>query len=260
MKSLFFAISLLSSGSLLAVEAEQSSEQPNKAPQKKTETKKSDAVVQQKALEDSPAVITLTPEKKAVVEAVEADIEPTQPIVSDPSTANMVDVVDSSKVLGTQEVKPVDAPKTKQEKEQAIEKAAQAVEKAKEALTLKQQEKAKQSREALAVVEKLIKAYNARNIDAFVSMYSEDVEFYVFPNELLFKGKEKLIARYGIMFKKLKCVKSSPIKRIVTGNIVIDHELSETCTKDPNIVDKRSEFVSSYKVENGKVTKVLFFR
>lgn len=257
MKSLFFAISLFSSGSLFAVEAEQSTE-PTKAPQKKTEIKKSDAVEQQKSLDDSSAVITLTPEKK-VVEA-EADIEPTQPIVSDPSTANMVDVVDSSKVLGTQKVKPVDAPKTEQEKEQAIAKAAQVVENAKETLTQKQQEKAKQSREALAVVEKLIKAYNARNIDAFVNMYSEDVEFYVFPNELLFKGKEKLIARYGIMFKKLKCVKSSPIKRIVTGNIVIDHELSETCTTDPNIVDKRSEFVSSYKVENGKVTKVLFFR
>ena len=257
MKSLFFAISLLSSGSLLAVEAEQSTK-PAKAPIQKTETKKSDAVEPQKALEDSPAVITLTPEKATPEIAV--DIEPTQPVVSDTSTANKVDVVDSSKVLGAQKVKPADVPKTQQEKEQAIAKAAQVVAHAKETLTQKQQEKAKQSREALAVVEQLIKAYNARNIDAFVSMYSEDVEFYVFPNELQFKGKENLIARYGLMFKKLKCVKSSPIKRIVTGNIVIDHELSETCTTDPNVVDKRSEFVSSYKVENGKVTKVLFFK
>ncbi|KTF17012.1 nuclear transport factor 2 family protein [Pseudoalteromonas sp. H105] len=257
MKSLFFAMSLLFSGSLLAVDAEQTTK-PAKAPQQKTETKNSDAVEPQKALEDSPAVITLTPEKAPPEIAV--DIEPTQPIVSDARTANKVDVVDSSKVLGAQTVKPTDAPKTQQEKEQAIAKATQVVAQAKEALTQKQQEKAKQSREALAVVEKLIKAYNSRNIEAFVSMYSEDVEFYVFPNELLFKGKENLIARYGIMFKKLKCVKSSPIKRIVTGNIVIDHELSETCTTDPNVVDKRSEFVSSYKVENGKVTKVLFFK
>ena len=112
----------------------------------------------------------------------------------------------------------------------------------------------------MAVIEQVIAAYNARNIDAFIKMYDENVEFYTFPNELMFTGKEKLIARYGIMFKKLKCIKSSPIKRIVLGNIVIDHELSETCSQDPKVVDKRSEFVTSYKIENGKITKVLFFR
>jgi len=91
-------------------------------------------------------------------------------------------------------------------------------------------------------------------------MYDEDVEFYIFPNELLFKGKEKLIARYGIMFKKLKCLHSSPIKRIVHGDIVIDHELSETCSTDANVIDKRSELISSYQIKDGKVVRVLFFR
>nr|MDC2856964.1 hypothetical protein [Ningiella sp. W23] len=89
-------------------------------------------------------------------------------------------------------------------------------------------------------------------------MYDEDVEFYIFPNELLFKGKEKLIARYGIMFKKLKCLRSSPIKRIVHGDIVIDHELSETCSTDANVIDKRSELISSYQIKDGKVVRVLF--
>jgi len=71
---------------------------------------------------------------------------------------------------------------------------------------------------------------------------------------------EKLIARYGIMFKKLKCLHSSPIKRIVHGDIVIDHELSETCSNDPNVIDKRSELISSYQIKDGKVVRVLFFR
>ena len=167
---------------------------------------------------------------------------------------------DDSKVLGSESTKPVEQPKSKVAKAEAVAEAEQAVTQAKEALTARQQAKAKQSRESLAVIEQLVKAYNARNIEEFIRMYDEDVEFYIFPNELLFKGKEKLIARYGIMFKKLKCLHSSPIKRIVHGDIVIDHELSETCSNDPNVIDKRSELISSYQIKDGKVVRVLFFR
>ncbi|HEA16681.1 MAG TPA: hypothetical protein ENH88_09605 [Pseudoalteromonas prydzensis] len=273
MKPLFFVVSLLFSWQLLATES------ASVAPQAKTEAKTAatkageDKVAKDKAelakatesasvekpteseLQDSPAVITLTPE---LVQATAPEaVESTQPITATNPNAPQVD---TSKVLGNETAKPAAIPKTQQEKAVAVAQAEQAVIQAKEALTLKQQVKAKQSRESLAVIEQLIKAYNARNIDAFISIYDENVEFYAFPNELLFKGKEKLIARYGIMFKKLKCIKSSPIKRIVHGNIVIDHELSETCSSDPNVVDKRTELISSYQVENGKITKVLFFR
>ncbi|MEL0634255.1 nuclear transport factor 2 family protein [Pseudoalteromonas carrageenovora] len=167
---------------------------------------------------------------------------------------------DDSKVLGNEQSKPAEKPKNKVEKAVAVAEAEKAVTQAKEALTVKQQTKAKQSRESLAVVEQLVKAYNARNIEEFLRVYDEDVEFYIFPNELLFKGKEKLIARYGLMFKKLKCIHSSPIKRIVHGDIVIDHELSETCSTDENVIDKRSELISSYQIKDGKIVRVLFFR
>ncbi|WP_372859088.1 nuclear transport factor 2 family protein [Pseudoalteromonas sp.] len=167
---------------------------------------------------------------------------------------------DDSQVLGSESTKPVQQPNSKVDKAKAVSQAEQAVTQAKESLTARQQAKAKQSRESLAVVEQLVNAYNARNIEEFIRMYDEDVEFYIFPNELLFKGKEKLIARYGIMFKKLKCLHSSPIKRIVHGDIVIDHELSETCSTDENIIDKRSELISSYQIKDGKVVRVLFFR
>ncbi len=167
---------------------------------------------------------------------------------------------EDSQVLGSESTKPAQKPNSKADKAQAVAQAEQAVTQAKEALTARQQAKAKQSRESLAVVEQLVNAYNARNIEEFIRMYDEDVEFYIFPNELLFKGKEKLIARYGIMFKKLKCLHSSPIKRIVHGDIVIDHELSETCSTDENVIDKRSELISSYQIKDGKVVRVLFFR
>ena len=167
---------------------------------------------------------------------------------------------DDSKVLGSEVPVLVEKPASQIEKAEAVAEAESAIAKAKEALTEQQQMKAKQSRESLAVVEQLIKAYNARNIEEFIRVYSEDVEFYIFPDKLLFKGKEKLIARYGLMFKKLKCIHASPIKRIVHGDIVIDHELSETYSVDENIVDKRSDLISSYQVKDGKIIRVLFFR
>lgn len=236
MKPLLFAISLFISWQLAATES--STEQKQAQPASVNEPEKKEV--------DSLEFI----EQKSVTQQVPSSVQDKKPLAK----------VDDSKVLGSQNPAPAEQPKTAEEKQEAVNEAEQAVAKAKKALTEKQQEKARQSREATAVIEQVIAAYNARNIDAFIKMYDENVEFYTFPNELMFTGKEKLIARYGIMFKKLKCIKSSPIKRIVHGNIVIDHELSETCSEDPNVVDKRAEFVTSYQIENGKITKVLFFR
>jgi hypothetical protein len=220
------------------VEKPQKVESTSEPIPKSTNTDKSDA---DKKVDDKLNTIEYTaPElKKPVIDTTKAD---------------------DSKVLGNETPKPVEKPKNKIEKAVAVAEAEKAVTQAKEALTVKQQTKAKQSRESLAVVEQLVKAYNARNIEEFIRVYDEDVEFYIFPDELLFKGKEKLIARYGLMFKKLKCIHSSPIKRIVHGDIVIDHELSETCSTDENVIDKRSELISSYQIKNGKIIRVLFFR
>ena len=110
------------------------------------------------------------------------------------------------------------------------------------------------------VIDSLIVAYNNQDITMFVEHYNNDVEFYMNPQALMFKGKEKLVERYGLMFKKLKCVKSVSIKRIIHKNIVIDHESSEICLTNPDKVDKYSEFVTSYQIENGKISKVVFFK
>jgi hypothetical protein len=272
MKPLFFAISLLLSWQSIASDETTEQTGPQTSNEQKAEKKdvpslefieEKPATEQKSAAEAEKATVEATQVEEKAEEAAKATSETTTSSDEQKATAaalKAVAEVDDSKVLGTETPAPAEQPKTVAEKQQAVAEAEKAVNQAKEALTAKQQEKARQSRESMAVIEQLIAAYNARNIDAFIKMYDENVEFYTFPNELMFTGKEKLIARYGIMFKKLKCIKSSPIKRIVLGNIVIDHELSETCTQDPKVVDKRSEFVTSYKIENGKITKVLFFR
>lgn len=117
-----------------------------------------------------------------------------------------------------------------------------------------------QERLAAQVVDKLILAYNDRNIDDFLDLYAENVEFYMYPQQLMFIGKKKLIERYGLMFKKTKCLKSTSLKRITHGNIVIDHESSEVCFESADKVDKYSEFVTSYQIDDGKIQKVVFFK
>ncbi|MBQ4837898.1 MULTISPECIES: nuclear transport factor 2 family protein [Pseudoalteromonas] len=121
-------------------------------------------------------------------------------------------------------------------------------------------QKSDQEKAAEAVIDKLILAYNKQNIRQFLALYDDDVEFYMYPQTLMFKGKKQLIKRYGLMFEKMQCLKSTSIKRITNGNIVIDHETSEICTQKPDVVDKRSEFVTSYQIEEGKIKKVVFFR
>lgn len=120
--------------------------------------------------------------------------------------------------------------------------------------------KTEEEKAAEKVIDELIIAYNQQNIKSFLALYDDDVEFYMYPQKLMFTGKEDLIKRYGLMFKKMKCLNAKSLKRIVHGNIVIDHESSEICTQQVGVVDKRSEFVTSYQIEKGKIKKVVFFR
>jgi hypothetical protein len=120
--------------------------------------------------------------------------------------------------------------------------------------------KTEQELAAEKVIDQLIVAYNQQDIKSFLALYADDVEFYMYPQKLMFTGKEDLIKRYGLMFKKMKCLRSKSLKRITHGSIVIDHESSEICSKAADVVDKRSEFVTSYQIEKGKIKKVVFFR
>ncbi|ALO44399.1 hypothetical protein PP2015_3931 [Pseudoalteromonas phenolica] len=120
--------------------------------------------------------------------------------------------------------------------------------------------KTEQEKAAEKVIDELIVAYNQQNIKSFLALYADDVEFYMYPQKLMFTGKEDLIKRYGLMFKKMKCLNAKSLKRIVHGNIVIDHESSEICSQQEGVIDKRSEFVTSYQIEKGKIKKVVFFR
>jgi len=101
------------------------------------------------------------------------------------------------------------------------------------------------------LVQQQLNAYNAHDLDAFLEPYAEDVELYEFPGKLIMKGKDAMRKDYEFLTKvpKLYCKVQ---KRIIQGNMVIDHE--EVSGFGP----KPLYAVAIYIIEFGKITKVYF--
>ena len=102
-----------------------------------------------------------------------------------------------------------------------------------------------------AVVQRQLNAYNARDIDAFMDTYSDDVELYDFPNTLTTKGKANMRKGYEGFFKNTANLYCEIEKRMVIGNKVIDHEKVRAGTRTLRAV-------AVYEVENGKIKRVTF--
>ncbi|KUY30005.1 amidohydrolase family protein [Elizabethkingia ursingii] len=105
------------------------------------------------------------------------------------------------------------------------------------------------------LVQQQLNAYNARNIEAFLEPYSDDVEIYTFPNTLISKGKDGMRKSYTEMFTKLPNLHCELKGRIVQGNIVIDRESVSGIMSNTNV-----EATAVYEIKNHKIIKVYFIR
>lgn len=103
------------------------------------------------------------------------------------------------------------------------------------------------------IVEEQLKAYNNRDIDAFMATYNDDVKLYNFPKNLTTDGQEKMRKGYADFFNSTPDLHCEIKNRIVIGNKVIDEE---KVTANGNTFSA----VAVYEVENGKISKVTFLR
>ena len=105
------------------------------------------------------------------------------------------------------------------------------------------------------IAQKQMETYNARDINAYAALFSEDVKVYDFPKKLRYEGKEKLIEYYGDFFKNTPELFSFIEKRIVADNKIIDQE---------KVVYKKGgtpkEFVVMYVVKEGKIAEVYYIK
>jgi hypothetical protein len=107
-----------------------------------------------------------------------------------------------------------------------------------------------------AVVQQQLDAYNAHDIAAFAAMYATDAELIEYPAKPLMKGADKVAEAYGPRFRDAR-LHAVIDKRIVMGNIVVDHEkITRTFPEGPGKVDA----IVIYEVANGKIVKATLIR
>jgi imidazolonepropionase-like amidohydrolase len=99
------------------------------------------------------------------------------------------------------------------------------------------------------LIQRQLNAYNARNLEAFLDTYADDVKLYDFPDSLIGSGKEKMKAMYGDFFKTAANLHCEIVDRIKLGNTIIDHERVR-------FNDKVINAVAIYEVSGGKIVSV----
>lgn len=102
----------------------------------------------------------------------------------------------------------------------------------------------------LALVQRQLNAYNGHNLEAFLEPYADSVEIYQFPAKLQMKGKEAMRKAYGFI-TNTPALHCEIQKRIIQGNIVIDHERVQ-------FGNGTAEAIAIYHIEHGKISKVYF--
>ena len=105
-----------------------------------------------------------------------------------------------------------------------------------------------------SLVNQQLVAYNARDIDAFLSPYSDDVELYAFPDKLIGKGKDLMRKQYSEMFKNITNLHCEIKNRTILGNTIIDHEVVT------GFGPQKLEAIAIYEVKNDKIIKVYFIQ
>lgn len=103
------------------------------------------------------------------------------------------------------------------------------------------------------VAQKQLDAYNNKNLEEFLSAYTNDVGVYQFPDSLIYKGIDKMKKVYKEFFERSPKVICRLINRIVNGKYVIDFE---SISNHHSGID--FEAVAMYEVENGLIKKVWF--
>jgi hypothetical protein len=105
-----------------------------------------------------------------------------------------------------------------------------------------------------SVVQRQLDAYNARDIEALMATYADDAQQFEYPATLLAKGAEQVRERSAGRFRESN-LHARLIKRIVMGQVVIDHE--EVTRTFPEGTGK-IELIAIYEVRHGRIATARF--
>ena len=106
--------------------------------------------------------------------------------------------------------------------------------------------------DALKIVDQRMIAYNDHDIERFMALYSDDIEIYTYPDQLLGQGKKHLRKLFEPMFEE-GVVNVKIHGQFVKDSYVVNHE-----TVDYG--ESETEYVSVYEVRDGLIRSVRFVR
>ena len=105
------------------------------------------------------------------------------------------------------------------------------------------------------IVQRQVEAYNARDLDTFVNLHSEDVELYALGGDPILRGRDALRARYRDRFDASPNLHAHIASRIAHGDFVVDHETVSGYHGDQTV-----SIVAIYRVRDGYIDRVWFIR
>lgn len=106
-----------------------------------------------------------------------------------------------------------------------------------------------------ALIQKQLDAYNAQDIDAFLSCYADDAMLSGLNGDVTQTGKAAIEARHRELFASFPQNKATLVNRIDLGSTVIDHEAVERAPGGDTF-----EVAAIYSIKNGLIARVDFAR
>jgi len=111
------------------------------------------------------------------------------------------------------------------------------------------------------IVDIQLKAYNNRDIDAFLATYHKDVEVHYFPEGLKYKGIDKLKEEYELMFSRVSYLNAAITHREIQGRFVVDtEEVTAKFMYHGKEHENKFKAIATYEVEDGLIKRVLFLK
>jgi putative hydrolase of HD superfamily len=105
-----------------------------------------------------------------------------------------------------------------------------------------------------AVVQRQLDAYNARDLDAWLSTFSQEAEQFFLHGGLMAKGHAAIRQRMLARFSE-PTLHASLLHRVSMENIVVDHELVTRSMPDGLAT---VEMVCIYEVDAGRIIKATY--
>lgn len=105
-----------------------------------------------------------------------------------------------------------------------------------------------------ALAQRQLNAYNARNLQAFLDCYHEEVEIFRFPETLLSKGKTAMAESYGPMFENTPSLHCELVHRTIIGDKVIDEESVDFGGTE------KLQAIAIYEFQDGLIKRVTFIQ